>query len=301
MTHSPYVTTIIAPDKASLLSQDDINSMAERLNAIGADCVETDWLEEDTACDIYHTQLPNADLLTPLHGEIQETGDIVTQPMAHRHKKLLISDMDSTMIHQECIDELADYLGIKDKVAMITERAMNDELDFKQALRERVKLLEGLPTSALEEVYDTRISLMDGAKTLISTMKAHGAYCVLVSGGFRFFTSKVTESLGFDEHHSNTLGVIDAKLNGEVIDPILDKDTKEMLLTSIADDHGIDPADTLAIGDGANDVPMLLTAGMGIAYRARPVVRQQVNAQIIHHDLSAVLYLQGYKKSDWIL
>lgn len=290
--HSPYVTTIIWPkqcENALMQIEEAYTALLEQ----GAEDVGVHWLADDIACDLYH------DMAAPV---LQiEGADVVTQSTQHRRKKLIISDMDSTLIAQECIDELADKVGIKEKVSLITERAMNGELDFKQALRERVGLLKDLPESALQETYNQAITLMPGADVLMRTMKAHGAYGVVVSGGFTFFTSRVMLALGFDEHYSNELGIENGKLTGEVFDPILDKEAKRTHLLRLCEERGIDVQESLAVGDGANDLPMLLAAGLGVAYHAKPVVQAQAKAAITQCDLSALLYVQGYAKADWVL
>jgi phosphoserine phosphatase len=221
-------------------------------------------------------------------------------PAAHRRKLLLIADMDSTIIQQECIDEIADVLGIKPKIAFITERAMRGELPFEMALKERLGLLAGITEQQLQQVYDTRIQLMPGAKTLVATMKAHGAYTALVSGGFTFFTSRVAESAGFDTNRANTLGIAGGKMTGDVVGPILGKEAKLAAMNEFAEAKAIEMAATLAVGDGANDLDMIQAAGLGVAYRAKPVVAEQAHAAIIHGDLTALLYLQGYAKSEFV-
>lgn len=285
MLHAPYVSTIIAAPNSEKLR---VAPICKQLQ-----CDDVVWLNEGIACDIFHEQEQPAI-------ELHQPADVITQPTANRQKKLLISDMDSTMIEQECIDELADYLGIKDKVASITERAMNGELDFKDALRERVGLLAGLPEAALQEVYDTHISLMPGGTVLVHTMKCHGAYCLLVSGGFSFFTRRVAAALQFDDHSSNALDFVDGKLSGKVVEPILDKEAKVEALLSCCNAQQVDVAEVLAVGDGANDLPMLQMAGLGIAYHAKPVVQQSAHAAINHNDLSALLYVQGYTRNQWV-
>ena len=205
------------------------------------------------------------------------------------------------MIAQECIDELADKVGLKAHVAAITERAMNVELDFKAALRERVLLLKDLPAQTLQDVFDNHITLMPGAKALVATMKAHGATTHLVSGGFTFFTERVAKALGFDTDEANILELAEGKLSGTVREPILDKDSKRASLERHAAQHNLPLSATLAVGDGANDLPMLLAAGLGVAYHAKPVVEAQAPASIRFNDLSALLYLQGIPKDEWVI
>jgi len=287
MAHSAYVTTVIAGSTSEKLSESALRA--------GVGDRPIHWLKDGVACDIFH------DETAPDLSAFAAQYDIITQPTQGRRKQLLISDMDSTMIRQECIDELADYLGIKAPVAAITERAMNGELDFKDALRERVGLLAGLPESALEDVYATRIQLMPGARTLVATMKAHGAYCLLVSGGFTFFTQRIAAAIGFDDDHANRLEFIDGKLSGRVVEPILDKHAKVASLEQCCKQHRLTAQQALAMGDGANDLPMLQTAGLGIAYHAKPIVQQSVRAAINHNDLSAALYAQGYAHHEWVI
>jgi len=207
--------------------------------------------------------------------------------------------MYSTLIEQECIDELADAVGLKEKVSSITERAMNGELDFESALRERVALLKGLPESELERVYKEKITLMPGARDLVATMRKHGAYCLIVSGGFTFFTSRVRMALGFDADRSNKLLAENGQLIGKVEEPILGKEAKLAALEETCAERGINLADALAVGDGANDLPMLMAAGSGVAYHAKPVVEAQAQIAIRHCDLSALLFLQGYSRDQW--
>jgi phosphoserine phosphatase len=217
--------------------------------------------------------------------------DALVEPHPPAPKKLLISDMDSTMIEQECIDELADFVGKKAHVAAITERAMNGELVFEEALRERVALLAGLPVEKLQQCFDERITAMGGAKALVSAFKAQGGKCVLVSGGFTFFTERVAKMLGFDEHYANILEVENGKLTGKVREPILGKEAKLAELHRQCKLLGCKPENVIAIGDGANDLPMLKAAGLGIAYHAKPSVQAQVNARINFGDLSSVIYV----------
>lgn len=226
--------------------------------------------------------------------------DINVVPEEGRRKKLLIADMDSTIINCECLDELADMAGLKDKVSAITERAMRGEIEFAGALRERVALLKGLPLEALDRVWRERVRLNPGAKELVATMKAHGAYTLLVSGGFSFFTERVAQAAGFDEHQSNML-IDDGKaLTGEVREPILGREAKLAALETALAKLGIDAADALAVGDGANDLAMIQRAGLGVAYHAKPVVAEAAGASIVHNNLKALLYLQGYRKKEII-
>lgn len=226
--------------------------------------------------------------------------DMVVQATDGRRKSLLIADMDSTMIQQECIDELADAAGVGAFVADITARAMNGELEFEAALRERVALLQGLPEAVITKVLHDRITLMPGGPVLLATMKAQGAHAALVSGGFTAFTSAIAARLGFDEHRANTLLIKDGKLTGAVAEPILGKEAKLLALQDITERLGITPAKALAVGDGANDLPMLLAAGTGVALHAKPVVQARCDIRINHADLTALLYLQGYSHDDLV-
>lgn len=299
---SKYVITLVAPAESELV-QTDIALVADMAGAAGFDLVGQDVLAEGEALDLHLHNRPESQhdgLIARLKTELERI-DAIFQPQDdNRRKKLLISDMDSTIIQQECIDELADEMGIKPKVAEITERAMRGELDFKMALRERVELLKGLEIAALQRVYDNRITFMPGAKELVATMHKHGAYCMLVSGGFTYFTSKVRDALGFDTDSANILEVAEGKLSGSVVEPILDKEAKLFSLKEAAFSHDTRLAQCLALGDGANDLPMLLAAGMGIAYHAKPAVRAAARACINHADLRAALYAQGYRKDEFV-
>jgi phosphoserine phosphatase len=226
--------------------------------------------------------------------------DVVAQPLAGRRKKLFVADMDSTMIGQECIDELADYVGLKAHVAAITERAMRGEIAFEPALRERVALLKGLPVAVVDEVIAKRISLTPGGRTLLATMRANGARTCLVSGGFTLFTGRVAAMVGFEEHRGNSLIVDDGKLAGRVVEPVLGRDAKLATLIELRERIGLAPQETLAAGDGANDIPMIEAAGLGVAYHAKPKVAEAAYARIDHGDLSALLYLQGYARADFV-
>lgn len=225
--------------------------------------------------------------------------DLIVQPALGRRKRVLIADMDSTMIEQECIDELADEAGVGAHVAAITRRAMNGELDFEAALQERVGLLQGLSALVIDQVIRDRITLMSGGPALVATMKAQGAYCALVSGGFTAFTARIATVLGFDENRANTLVIADGKLTGAVALPILGKAAKVQALQEIAGRLGIGPDQVLAVGDGANDLGMLGLAGTGVALHAKPVVAAQCEVRVNHGDLTALLYLQGYAREEF--
>lgn len=222
-------------------------------------------------------------------------------PKHNRRKRLLIADMDSTMIDQECIDELGVVAGVGDRIKDITARAMRGELDFNAALRERVALLKGLDTSVIGSVLKNRITFASGGRTLLATMKAHGAHTALVSGGFTTFTGPVAAALTFDENHANTLLVENGRLTGQVALPILGKEAKVERLKAICAARGLSSDDVLAVGDGANDIPMLLAAGLGVALHAKPNVQAKVSACINHGDLTALLYLQGYRSADFVV
>jgi phosphoserine phosphatase len=226
--------------------------------------------------------------------------DVCVQPAAGRRKRLLVADMDSTIINVECLDELADFAGLKAEISAITERAMRGELAFEGALRERVGMLKGLATTALQQTYDERVRLNPGARILVRTMAAQGARCVLVSGGFTFFTSRVAEAAGFHANRANTLKDDGARLTGLVGEPILGREAKLAALTEEASSHGIPLAETLAIGDGANDLAMIQASGLGVAYRAKPIVAAQAHAKVDHADLTAVLYFQGFRAEEFV-
>jgi phosphoserine phosphatase len=259
------------------------------------------WLAAGVAADIPFTPAAGQDarhLMAVLRSSMPGI-DVAIQSVAHRRKRLLVADMDSTMIGQECIDELAGVLGLKDQVAEITERAMNGEIAFEPALRERVALLRGLPASVVDNVLGERITLMPGALELVRTMKAHGAYAALVSGGFTVFTGPVAAMIGFDEHRSNTLMVEGDTLSGTVLEPILGKEAKLSSLQELAATHGLMQQETLAVGDGANDLAMLQAAGLGVAYHAKPAVAAAADLRVDHGDLTALLYIQGYSSNDF--
>jgi phosphoserine phosphatase len=232
--------------------------------------------------------------------DLQQMGiDLAVQPAEGRRKRLLLADMDSTMIAQECIDELADMAGVGARVAAITARAMNGEIDFEGALRERVGLLEGLPQAVIADVLATRITHMPGGRSLVATMKANGAHAALVSGGFTAFTGPVSAALGFDEHRANVLEVRDGRLTGRVAEPILGRAAKVQALEQLCARLGLDEAEVMAVGDGANDLGMLGRAGAGVALHAKPAVAAQCELRVNHGDLTALLFLQGYSRAEF--
>jgi phosphoserine phosphatase len=227
--------------------------------------------------------------------------DVLLQPTSARRKQLFLADMDSTMIRQECIDELADYVGVKPQVAAITERAMRGEIEFAPALRERVALLKGLPASVVDEVIAERIRLTPGARTLVATLRKNGVYTCLVTGGFTLFTQRIAAMIGFHENHANTL-ILDAggRLTGEVAEPIFGRDAKLATLIRLTRRLGIAPDATLVAGDGANDIAMIQAAGLGVAYHAKPSIAKAAAARIDHGDLTALLYAQGYRREEFV-
>ncbi|WP_027257146.1 phosphoserine phosphatase SerB [Leisingera aquimarina] len=259
---------------------------------------EAVWLAPGAAAEFPLAQMP--DNRWEVWEDLQKLGvDLVIQPNAGRKKKMLLADMDSTMIQQECIDELAEEAGVGARVKDITARAMNGELDFEGALTERVGLLKGLPETVIAKVLAERITLMPGGRHLLATMKAEGAYAALVSGGFTAFTAQVAAELGFDENRANTLLINDGKLTGEAGRPILGREAKVEALEQITARQGIGEADVIAVGDGANDLGMLKRAGAGVALHAKPSVAAECDIRINHGDLTALLYIQGYGQDDF--
>lgn len=257
---------------------------------------DPDWLAQGIACDVSFEAADGSKIEAAIRNQLLGARiDLVVQPAEGRRKKLLVADMDSTIIEQECIDELAAELGLKEQIADITERAMRGEIAFEPALLERVGLLKGLPLSALEHVYNNRITETPGGRMLTATMRKHGATCALVSGGFTFFTQRIADAVGFDFNRANTLIFVDEKLSGDVVRPILGRQAKIDALVELRAELKLPHDATLAIGDGANDLGMIEEAGLGVAYHAKPVVAEAADARIDFGDLSALLYLQGYK------
>ena len=289
-----HIATLLTNPAGPALDRATVESL--RNAWAGGDAI---WLDPGVAAEFALAVLP--DNLWQVWEGLQAIGvDLAVQAASGRRKRLLLADMDSTMIEQECIDELADAAGVGARVAAITARAMNGELDFEAALRERVGLLKGLPAGVIQDVIQTRITLMPGAKVLLATMKAHGAHAALVSGGFTAFTARIAADLGFHENRANTLLIADGRLTGEVAQPILGKEAKVQALHEISARLGITPAEAVAVGDGANDLGMLGLAGMGVALHAKPVVAAQCSVRVNHGDLTALLYLQGYSRAEFV-
>lgn len=294
-----YVMTVICDPAKTELTGAAIDEFWAALEMAGARPDDVDVLAEGIACDIYLEH--NEDETLPLiRKQCKGPFDINIQTVKGRAKRLLIADMDSTIIQQECLDELAAYAGVKDEISAITARAMRGELDFEGALRERVAMLDGLSVDALEQTLEEKITLMPGAAELVNTMNFRGAVTALVSGGFTFFTGRIAELVGFDTHQGNRLVIRDGKLTGEVEEPILGKEAKLEALMALCAENGLEPAQAMAVGDGANDLAMLQAAGAGVALHAKPVVAEAAKLRVDHGDLTALLYLQGIRKAEFI-
>lgn len=291
------VATLIVNPSNPILDRRTVDRLAR---AVDAEDVRI--LAENVASDLFiGSNEDPAKIEKTLRAAIADDPvDIVVQPDGERRKAALLADMDSTMIGQECIDELAAEVGLKERIAEITRRAMNGEIAFEPALRERVGLLKGLPASVIAKVLETRITLAPGGRELVATMRANGAHTALVSGGFTAFTSAVAERIGFHEHHANTLVELDGVLTGTVGEPILGRQAKVDTLNAIAQRLGLSTRQVLAVGDGANDLGMLQLAGTGVALHAKPSVAAAAGVRIDHADLTALLYLQGYSRDTFI-
>ena len=288
-----FIATLLTHPETPKLDRVTVESLR---NAWGGG--DARWLDPGVAAEFDLAEIPGN--RWSVWADLQAMGlDMAVQPAEGRKKRLLIADMDSTMIQQECIDELADEAGVGAYVAGITARAMNGELDFEAALKERVALLRDLPAATIDRVLNDRITLMPGGPELLATMKTNGAYTLLVSGGFTAFTSAIAARLGFDENRANTLLAQDGKLTGEVAMPILGKAAKLQALEEVTTRLGITPDDAIAVGDGANDLAMLKRAGAGVALHAKPVVSAECQLRVNHGDLTALLYLQGYSRDEF--
>lgn len=289
------IATLIAADR---LSAGDISQAQDILAESGASISRDRWIEAEKAADIrFEGEL---DAARTGFAALSDPIDVIIQGETNRAKKLFVADMDSTMITVECLDELADYAGFKDQVSTITERAMRGELDFVEALDERVALLADMDADIVSRCHEERVRISNGAQTLVRTMKAHGTTSVLVSGGFTLFADRVAQEIGFDRAVANTLNITDGRLTGRVDRPIIDGSAKLQLLNEETVRLGLDPAETMAIGDGANDLAMVERAGLGVAYRGKPKLRDAADARIDHGDLTALLYAQGYARADWV-
>jgi phosphoserine phosphatase len=289
-----FIATLIAKER---LAGGDISAASDALAAAGFAPYGRSWIEDEKACDLLFSAAPGA-ARAALEGLIDGV-DVVVQGEASRRRRLLVADMDSTMISVECIDELADYAGLKAEVAAVTERAMRGEMPFETALIERVALLAGLDEAMIDRCRSERVRITPGARTLVRTMKREGALTVLVSGGFTRFAEPVGAELGFDRIVANRLGVVAGRLDGTVERPIVGAEGKRMALIDAATERRLRPEETLAVGDGANDVPMLKEAGLGIAYHAKPAAVAAADAAILHNDLTALLYAQGWARHEW--
>lgn len=318
----PFVLTLIAASPSSepgpaavgripegiLLNTEAVNAIRQALFDIGADVMSPKWLTQPNslggACDIPFEDISpdqaSSAAQQVLASLYPEGGiDAIAQSTENRKKTILIADMDSTIVTSETLDDLAEYAGIKDRIAAITARAMNGELDFREALNERVGLLKGLSSDTIDKTYD-EIRFTPGARTVVQTMKANGATCVLISGGFTVFADRVGAHCGFDQVFANTLGVADGALTGTVHEPIVDKDTKRDTLIATAKDLGVCLEQTVAVGDGANDLPMLQTAGLGVAFHGKPTVVSGAPYALSATDLTGLLFAQGYHQDDFI-
>ena len=295
-----YVLTLVGNADTAPLQPVHIEQVFECLELTG----ETDWLAEREACDIFIKSRVSAGSVTEKVRSLL-TGssiDAVCTRIKGRRKSLLISDMDSTMIDQECIDELADAIGIGPQIREITATVIRGDISFPDALRKRIALMKGMDIKTLEKVYEQRITLKPGARTLVQTMRHHGAYCILVSGGFTYFTSRIAARLGFHDHQGNELFFDQGKLTGKAQDQILGRSAKLDTLMALCGEKNLSPAEVLAVGDGANDMKMIQAAGLGVAFHDHSgSLRDQANARIEHGDLTALLYIQGFHKSEFVL
>ena len=295
-----HVLTLIADPRRPVVDPESIVHVRTSLSAAGASLGAAAWLADGVAADLPFTGLAVAAAMASAHAALGDRPiDAVAQHAAGRRKKLLVADMESTIIENEMLDELADFFGLRAQIAAITARAMNGEIDFAAALRERIGLLKGLRTALLDEAAK-RIAYTPGARALVATMRAGGAWCALVSGGFTHFTAIVRRTLGFDEDRANRLLIEGDALSGAVAEPVLGKEAKLAALQELTAARRLAPAETLSVGDGANDLPMLHAAGLGVAFHAKPSVAAAVAANIRHGDLTALLYLQGYRRNEFV-
>lgn len=293
-----YALTIIGNAGSAPLQGLHIEQVCRHLGLTG----ETDWLAAGEACDVAFESSLSPSRIAELAVEAlpQSAFDVVCMPLGGRRKKLLVADMDSTIIDQECINELGDALGLGPRIRNITAAVIRGDISFSDALRQRMALMKGMHRAVLEGVYQERISLKPGAETFVRTMRHHGAYCILVSGGFTFFTRRIAERLGFHDHQGNRLEFKQNILTGEVLEPILGRSAKLRTLMQLCDEKGLNPVDVLAVGDGANDIKMVRAAGLGVAIHADLSLQDAANARINHGDLTSLLYIQGYHKKEFV-
>ncbi|WP_191085121.1 phosphoserine phosphatase SerB [Roseococcus microcysteis] len=293
----PHMLTLIAAP--GTLTPDHLRAARAALSALGADLDAAEWLSEAEAVDQPFTALAAEQAEAAVRAALGDAPlDLIAQPRDGRRKKLLLADMDSTIVTSETLDEIAAFAGLKEQIAEITRRSMNGELDFAQALTARVAMLRGLDDSALEATWKAT-ELTPGAAELVGTMRANGAHTALVSGGFTFFTARVAELVGFHEHHANTLLVEEGKLTGAVGQPILDRDAKLATLKRLAAQLGVPLTEAATVGDGANDLAMIQAAGLGVAFRAKPVVAAAARHRLEHADLRGLLFAQGYRAAEF--
>jgi len=297
MSETLSVVTLIANPAVACLNASLIDKAVKATKATNL-CI----LAENTAADLFLPQGIGQDEIQGNLARVLADAplDMIIQPIEGRRKRLLLADMDSTIIGQECIDELAEQIGLGEIITALTERAMRGEIDFETALRQRVALLKDLPLSAIDKVIADHITLTPGARLLVATMRKNGAYTALVSGGFTLFTQEIAERVGFDAHHANILCHDGEALTGEVAEPVLGSQAKQQKLLELCQALGLETGQVMAVGDGANDIPMLLEAGSGVAFHAKPQVRAATSMQINHGDLTALLYIQGYKEKDFV-
>lgn len=296
----PFVLTLIADPARQSLDASLIEAAEAALAESGATALSRDWLAEGIALDIALESTDPAQAEASLRARLAGAPvDMAIQKPDGRRKKLLLADMDSTIVTSETLDELAAYAGLKDRIAAITARSMNGEIDFATALRERVAMLKGLSADALDKTY-AQLELTPGARTLVQTMRAHGAHTALVSGGFTWFTGRVRERCGFHLDRANVLNLENGVLTGTVAEPILDRDAKLRALNELSAELSIAPEAAVTVGDGANDLAMLKAAGLGVAFRAKPIVAAEARFRLDHTDLTGLLYFQGYKAAELV-
>ncbi|MDA8016835.1 MAG: phosphoserine phosphatase SerB [Thermoanaerobaculia bacterium] len=291
MAQSPLVLTLVYAESGA---EELVGAACDSLRELGADVGPVRWLADSKACDVDFSHASADEAESAVRRDLCGLAvDLAVQQPEGRQKRLLVADMESTVIRNEMLDELADFVGIRQQVQEITSRAMNNELDFREALDQRVALLRGLPISTLHEALET-IRFDPGARSLVATSRAHGSYCALVSGGFTFFTDWVQDRVGFHEARANVLEIEDGLLTGNVVPPILDRDAKLRALLELCERLSIEPQDAVAVGDGANDLAMLQAAGMGVAFHGKQAVTEASRFRVDHGDLSSLLYFQGY-------